>query len=329
MRVLLTGATGLIGGRLAELLLEQGYQVNALVRSQNKLKKEVQENSSVFQGDILDKESIGRAMKNCEAVFHLAAFAGIWSKDKMLPYKVNVNGTKNILDAALKYKVRKVVFTSSAGTLSPSNDTDPVDENSPLPETYHTDYEVSKRQAEELCMEYNRLGLKTVVVNPTRVFGPGPLNKSNSVAVIIKKYLSGRWRFVPGNGKSTGNYAFIDDVAAGHIQALKLGTPGEKYILGGANASFNEFFSQLSKVSRKKHRLFHIPFPLIDLFAESEQFFAEVFGKTPVITPPWAKRYRQNRLVSSRKAITELDYKITILPQALRKTIDWLESSGK
>lgn len=326
MRCMVTGATGLIGNKLVNELLKQDFQVNVLVRSPDKLQADIREKIDVFQGDLLDKESIMRAMKGCGAVFHLAAFAGIWSKDKMLPYKVNVTGTRNILDAALKSEINKVVFTSSAGTLAPSSDSKPVDETTPLPDQYPTDYETSKRQAEQLCSEYGRLGLKIVVVNPTRVYGPGPLNKSNSVAVIIQKYLAGKWRFVPGSGRYTGNYVFIDDVAAGHVLALIHGEPGEKYILGGANTSYNDFFSQLAEVSGKKHRMFHLPFPLIRIFSGIELFIAQSFGKNPLLTPTWAKRYKQNRLVSSGKAITSLGYKITPLPAGLKKTIDWLRS---
>ncbi|MFW6289340.1 MAG: SDR family NAD(P)-dependent oxidoreductase [Mariniphaga sp.] len=150
MRCMVTGATGLIGTRLVRELLQQDFQVNVLVRSPGKLAEDVSEQVNMFQGDILDKTSINNAVKGCSAVFHLAAFAGIWAKDKMLPYRVNVTGTRNILEAALKNDVGKVVYTSSAGTLSPSQGGIPVNENMPMPESYNTDYEMSKRQAEQL-----------------------------------------------------------------------------------------------------------------------------------------------------------------------------------
>ncbi len=325
MRCMVTGATGLIGSQLVRDLLQQDFEVNVLVRTPHKQPEEIRKRVSVFQGDILDKKSINNAMHGCNAVFHLAAFAGVWTKDKMIPYEVNVTGTGNILEAALKNDIGKVVYTSSAGTLSPSDGTIPVDENTPMPESYNTDYEITKRQAEQLCDEYGRMGLHIVVVNPTRVFGPGPLNKSNSLAIIIQKYLAGKWRFVPGSGRYTGNFAFVEDVAAGHVLALKYGVPGERYILGGANVSFNEFFRQLANVSGKKYRLFHLPFPLIAVFSKVELFLAEKFGITPLITPGWANRYRQHQLVSSGKAITQLGYTITLLPAAIKKTIDWLQ----
>lgn len=324
MKCLVTGATGLIGSRLVRELLEQEYDVNVLVRSPQKLPEGIRRRVNVFQGDLMDKESIGKAMIGCNAVFHVAAYTGIWSKDKMIHFRVNVTGTRNILESALNNDVGKVVYTSSAGTLSPSEGAVPVDENTPMPDNYTTGYDFSKRQAEQLCDEFGRLGLRIVVVNPTRVYGPGPLNKSNSIALIIKKYFEGKWRFIPGDGSCTGNYAFVGDVAAGHVLALKNGIPGERYILGGANVSFNEFFSRLAQVSGKKRHLIHVPFPLISALSEMELFMAEYFGRYPLLTPEWAKRYRQHRLVSSGKAITRLGYTITILPEALQQTIDWL-----
>ena len=151
MKCMVTGATGFLGTRLVEELLARGFQVNALVRSPNKLAASVSQKITVFQGDVMADDILNQAMRNCEVVFHLAAFAGIWAKDKMLPYRVNVTGTKNILDAAMRNKINKVVFTSTAGTLAPSDKTQPVDENTPLPESYHTDYARSKLLAENLC----------------------------------------------------------------------------------------------------------------------------------------------------------------------------------
>lgn len=327
MKCMVTGATGFIGIRLVQKLLEQNDQVNILVRSKHKLPEEIQRKVSVFEGDLMNLEAIENAMNNCDFVFHLAAFAGIWSKDKMLAWRTNVEGTKNILNAALKNKIKKVVYTSSAATFPPSKEIEPVDETSQLPDSYLTDYEITKRKAEQLCMEFTTKGLDTVIVNPTRVFGPGPLNKSNSVTILIKKYIKGMWRIIPGNGNQIGNYVFIDDVVNGHIGALKKGVPGEKYILGGVNVSYNVFFTTIGRVAKREHKLFHLPYPAMSAFSKIELFLAETFGKPPLITPPWVKRYNQNRLVSSEKAIKELAYSVTPLSEGIEKTILWLNSN--
>lgn len=326
MKCLVTGATGFIGNKLVQELLKRGVQVRVLVRSKNKLPPDIQKKVTVFYGDVTTISAIDSAVKNCDFIFHLAGFAGIWSKDKTLAYRTNVEGTRNILEAALKNDIQKVVFTSSAATLPASEQDNHIDEDSPMPDAYLTEYEKTKREAEQICLEYNTRGVNTVVVNPTRVYGPGPLNKSNSVTILIKNYIKGTWRFIPGNGNQVGNYVFIDDVVEGHIRALERGLPGEKYILGGTNVTYNEFFETIGKVKGKHYKLYHLPQSVMAAFAAFELFCAENFGKTPLITPPWIKRYNQNRLVSSQRAMEELGYSVTPLEEGIEKTILWLNA---
>ncbi len=327
MKCFITGATGFIGNNLAKELLDEGNELHVLVRSQKENRLFDHENVTVFYGDLHSAEVINKAMKGCDIVFHMAAYANLWSKDKSLAYKTNVLGTGNILEAALKNHVKKMVFTSSAATLPPSKEKEEVDESTLPPPAFLTDYEVTKNEAEQLCLEYCKKGLDVVIVNPTRVFGPGFLNKSNSVTIMIKNYIKGIWRINPGDGSQIGNYVYVNDVVKGHLLAMKKGTPGERYILGGTNASYNEFFSVLAFVSGKKRFMFHFPFSWMMIIAKFEFFMAENFGKKPLITPPWVKRYLQNRLVSSQKAINELSYSITPLAEALEETILWLKSS--
>lgn len=326
MKCLVTGATGFIGNRLVEELLKLGHEVHILARSKEKVIQLYGNRITFFEGNLWDLDAIQQAMQSCDAVFHLAAFANIWSRDKMLAFKTNVTGTKNILETAFQNKVKKVVFTSSAAVFPPAVNKEEIDETVVLPEKYLTDYETTKVQAEQLCIEYCKKGLKVVIVNPPRVFGPGLLNKSNSVTILIKKYVAGNWRIIPGAGDAIGNYVFIDDVVNGHILAMKSGISGEKYILGGTNISFNSFFDTISKVSQKNFRLFHLPFPIILAVSKIELFLAKTTGKKPLITPPWARRYLQNRPVSSKKAIHELNYTITPLDEGIRKTIEWLKT---
>lgn len=327
MKCLVTGATGFIGNKLVQELVNQGNYVNVMVRSSNKAQNFNHKEITLFQGDLLDLKTIHEATKDCEFVFHLAAFANIWSKDKKLAFKTNVTGTINILDSSLRNGVKKVVFTSSAATLPPSENQEEVDETFPLPKKYLTDYETTKQQAEQLCIEYCKKGLNVVIVKPPRVFGPGFLNKSNSVTILIKNYIRGTWRIIPGNGEQIGNYVFIDDVVTGHILALLNGVPGEKYILGGTNISYNDFFELLAKVSHKKYKLLHFPISIMLAISKFELFMAETFGKKPLITPPWVKRYLQNRPLSSKKAINYINYTITPLDIGMAKTIQWLKSN--
>ena len=326
MKSLVTGATGFIGNNLVYELLNRQHKVNVLVRSPHKLSEKLKNKITLFEGDLFANEEMEKAMKNCDCVFHMAAFANIWSKDKSLARRTNVEGTQNILHAAVKNNVKKVVFTSSAATLPPSADKEEVDETFPTPDSYLTDYETTKREAELICKDFAKQGLHTVIVQPPRVFGPGKMSKSNSVTLMIKKYIKGTWRIIPGSGVQIGNYAYIQDVVNGHILALEHGKSGERYILGGTNASYNQFFETIKEVSEKNYRMFHMPFPVMLGVAKFELFMAESFGKKPLITPPWIIRYMQNRLVSSEKAKNDLKYNITPLDEAIAKTIDWINS---
>lgn len=324
---MVTGATGFIGNNLTHELLKRKYEVNLLVRSKNRLDNKLKTECKVFEGDLHDLDVIKDSVKNCDCIFHLAAYANIWSRDKSLAYNTNVEGTKNIFEAALKNSVKKTVFTSSAATLAPSTRKEEVNESFPEPENYLTDYESTKHEAEKLALEYCNKGLDISIVNPTRVFGPGLLSKSNSVTILIKKYISGTWRFIPGSGKQIGNYVYVDDVVKGHIFAQQYGKPGERYILGGTNISFNGFFELLKEVSGKNYKLYHLPHSLMLAISKFELFMAEVFGKKPLITPPWIKRYVQHRLVSSQKAIGEIHYTITPLNKAMELTIAWINKT--
>jgi len=324
MKILITGATGFIGKTLTQKLAEDGHMVHAMYRSEEKAKTIEHRNVRLFKGDITDYSSLESAMGSCEVVFHMAAYAKVWAKDSATFNRINVQGTVNVLDAALREGVRKIVFTSSAGVFGPSVN-GIVTEKTERKISYFNEYEIAKALAEEKISEYINRGLDIVVVNPTRVYGPGILNESNGITKMIKKYSEGKFRWIPGNGKSIGNYVYVDDVVEGHILALEKGKSGERYILGGNNVSFNSFFEQLAAASGKNQRMIKLPLPLMQAIAYFLSLRAKVFGIPPLITPPWVKRYVHNWEVSSEKAIYELGYEITPLDVGLKKTLGWLK----
>ena len=330
MNIFITGATGYIGANLALRLADSGDNVHMLCRltadrqvSKSKASLLNHGNIRVFEGDVLDRESIENAMQSCEYVYHLAAYARVWAENPQTYFDVNVQGTKNILDAAIKSGIKKVVVTSTAGVLGPSNGT-PVNEESIRTVDFFNEYERSKYIAEEEIHHYIRKGLDIVIVNPSRVYGPGLMSESNSVSKLIDRYLKGKWHLIPGNGETIGNYVFIDDVVNGHLLAMSKGLTGEKYILGGDNVSYNEFFGTLIKVSQKKYKLYKTPLSLMLAFAKVQELLANSFNRPPLITPKWVKRYLYNWVLSSQKAGRELGYEITPFEEGMEKTIKWL-----
>jgi len=325
MKIMVTGSTGFVGIPLCLELARRGDQVNALARSVPGAQPLHHPNIRVYKGDLQDPSGISKAMEGCEAVFHVAAHTGIWSRDPHLSYKVNVEGTRNVLAAALTEGVRKVVITSTAGVMGPSPGKGVlVDEETNRVPYWATNYEKTKREAEKLAFSYLEKGLEVVVVNPSRIYGPGLLNESNSLTKMIKRYCEGKWRFIPGSGESHGNYVYIEDVVRGHLLAIERGKAGERYILGGENLSYNQLFQMIGQTTGMERRMFHLPMGPMLLFARSQEWMAEVFGKKPLIMPALVKKYSLDWNLSSKKAQSALGYAITPFDEGLRKTLEWL-----
>ena len=251
MKVLVTGATGFIGSNLVKELVKRKYKINCLCRDLSKTSDLLHPDINIFRGDILNYNTIKTAISGCNGLFHMAAFTETWTKDQADIYRLNVAGTWNVLEAALSENVKDIVITSTAGVLGPST-SGVIDEHYKREIPYFSKYEETKQIAEDLALDYTSKGLNIRIVNPTRVFGPGPLNESNSVTRMIRLYTSGKWRFLPGNGESIGNYVYIDDVVAGHIRVMENGKSGERYLLGGENISYNAFFALLGELTGKK-----------------------------------------------------------------------------
>lgn len=324
---MITGATGYVGERLALHLAQAGHHIHALVRSPQKAAALLQHpHIKTFKGDLQDQASILAAMQGCEEVYHLAAYAKVWDKNPRAFYEMNVEATRHVLEAALFLGLRRVVCTSTAGVLGPSIGGKLVTEESRPQEALSTEYERTKAEAEEVAWEYAKKGLEVVVVNPTRVYGPGQFSESNAVTKLIKRYQEGKWKVLPGDGKRIGNYVYIEDVLQGHIAAMEKGKSGERYILGGSNASYQEFFDTIGLCIGRKYKLVPLPLWLMMGFAKIQLFLAEKFGRQPLITPPFIRKYLHDWSLSSEKAIKQLGYQITPLQEGIQKSLDWLQS---
>ncbi len=330
MNCLLTGANGFIGIRLAEELSSGGHTVRCLVRSPDKFRPLSGLNGvTPVIGDLGSVHILEAAARGCDTVFHLAAFAKPWSKDKSLPFRINVTGTENVLKAAHKAGVKRFVFTSSAAVIGPSPGIDPIDEEYPRSVPFFNEYEETKAAAEELVKSYSRDGMECVIVNPTRVYGPGPVNESNSVTRMISLYSRGRWRIIPGDGTCVGNYVLVDDVVRGHIQAALKGRAGHRYILGGDNITFDQFFETLADLTGKRRWLIRFPVSLMTVVARVMEWQAGITGIAPLITAPWVKKYLNHWSLSSRKAREDLGINPVSFAEGAKITLDWLRGSGK
>lgn len=322
-RIFVSGATGFIGSRLVDRLADEGCLVHAFYRSESKADLIRRDGVQLHKGDILDEASVISAMKGCGEAYHVAAFAGVWAKDPSQIFRQNVDGALNVLRAAAACGTRRVVVTSTAGILGPS-DGEAVDENTPAPSSFFTTYEASKSLMEKRLGELKGRGPELLIVNPTRVYGPGVLSESNGVTRMIGKYLEGSWRLIPGDGKSTGNYVHVEDVVRGQILAMEKGKAGERYILGGENISYNQLFELCRESSGVSHTLYHIPLWLMLSVASAMGLWTRLTGATPLILPGLVKKFNHNWIVSSEKAIGELGYKPRSAKEGISETVKWL-----
>jgi len=327
MRILVTGSTGFIGAALVRELVAKGYEVVCLYRNPEKIRKFPDAGVEAVRGDILDPASLAGACRGCERLFHLAAFTGVWSRNREMVRKLNAEGTRNVLEAALNAGIRDIVLTSTAGVTGPSSGT-PVTEETVRSVPFFTPYEETKAEAEKIAADYVKKGLNIRIVNPTRLYGPGELNAGNSVTRIVKLYIEGKWRFITGDGNSTGNYVFIDDAVEGHILAMEKGKPGERYLLGGENISYNGFFNLLAEITGIRRKLIRLPVSAVLAAAGLSVAAAYITGTEPFITPGHVRRLNYNWIVSSEKAVRELGYSITPLREGLVKTVEWLKSAN-
>jgi len=248
-KVFVTGATGCLGANLVVKLVKEGYEVNALVYpgTAHPYLKNLKINK--FEGDVLDKNSLRKAMKGCKYVYHVAGIVSYNKKDFNKLMKVHVEGTRNILEVAKELKVKKVVYTSSSASFGMAQDKNkPLNEKDIPSKKYKSvGYILSKHLAEKEVIKFSKKGLNAVIVNPSAFYGAGDINMNQGE--IVKNMAKGLLRFAFPGGNSV---VATDDVVEGHLLAMKKGKSGEKYILSNENMNFLKEFNILAKILNKK-----------------------------------------------------------------------------
>ena len=179
---------------------------------------------------------------------------------------------------------------------------------------------------EEILNAFSLMGTEIVIVNPSRVFGPDILSDSNGITRIMQRYIQGKWHIIPGDGNSIGNYVYIEDVVTGHIQAMENGKSGERYVLGGTNMTYNQFFNELAEPTGKRNFMIHLPVSLMKMISQMMLFMARVSGRPPLITPALVAKYNHHWNLSSAKAQKELNYHPVDFKTGAGLTINWLKN---
>jgi len=325
--VLVTGATGFIGSNVTRALINKGYEVRILLRKKAVTKNVQGLPVEIFYGDILDSNSLLKAMKGVDYVFHVAALFTFWYPNRDFIYKVNVEGTKNVMTCALRTGVKRVIHTSTAGTcgakITPG---EVVDETHPFNLQHIGDpYLNSKFYAEKVVREFVEKGLDVVIVNPTTPLGMGDV-KPTPTGFFFLKFLNGEIRGYLGGG---GNFVNVKDVAEGHILALEKGKSGERYILGGVNMTMKDFFTKVAEIAGLPPPVLKIPYPfawLYALYSEAKALFDR--ENPPFLTRSFLKATGYYLYVTHEKASKELGYIPSSIESGIREEISWFLKNG-
>jgi len=307
VRALVTGAAGFIGGHVARALDEAGCEVRALDRQ--------------LGDDVLDADAVARAADGCDAIFHLAAVYSYARRDAEAMLRVNVEGTRAVLDAAARSGVKRVVMTSSCATCGPVPGRPATEDDHPPAWELGIVYKRSKIDSEELALQAARGGLDVVVVNPTTPVGPGDARPTPTGAMVAG-VASGRIRAFTNTAI---NVVDVRDVAAGHLLALERGRTGERYLLGGEDVTLREAFAMIARHAGRTPPRVSVPWPVALGAAWTADRALRLAGREPkLLNLDETRLARVPMRFSCAKAERELGYTHRSADEALRDAVEWV-----
>jgi len=325
MRALVTGATGFVGAAVARALLADGWQVRVLARAGSDRSNLAGLPVEVSEGNLTDAATLAPAVAQCTGLFHVAADYRLGARDPEQLYRSNVDGTRNILNAARRAGVARVVYTSSVATIGIPPGGAPGNEESPSGlSDMIGHYKRSKYLAEEVAREAAGDAMAVVIVNPSTPVGPGDV-KPTPTGRIVLDAAAGR---MPAYVDTGLNIVHVDDVAAGHLLAYRLGRSGERYILGGEDMSLQQILAQISALVGRRPPSIRLPYGVILPIAYVAEAVAAVTGRPGRVTLEGVRMSRKLMFFSSAKAERELGYRARPPIEAFADAIAWFRARG-
>jgi dihydroflavonol-4-reductase len=325
MKAFVTGATGFIGASLVRELIRDGVSVKALARPGSDRRNLDGLDLEICDGDLLDPDSLARGLTGCNTLFHAAADYRLWTREPATMYRINVEGTRNILAKALDAGVSRVVYTSSVGTLGNPGDGTPGTETTPVTLAEMVgDYKKSKFMAEREAEGFIAKGLPLVIVNPSTPVGPLDI-KPTPTGKIIVDFLNGK---MPAYLDTGLNLIDVADCARGHILAAKVGKTGEKYILGNENLTLRDIFGILSELTGIPAPRVRLPYTPILAAAYLNEGIARLTGREPLIPLAGVQMARKIMFFDAAKAVRELGLPQRPVRDALGDAVSWFRSNG-
>lgn len=325
--VLVTGATGFVGSAVARALLAKGRTVRVLVRRNSDRTNLANLKVEQREGSLEDAASLAAALAGCGVLYHVAADYRLWVPRHDVMYRTNVDGTRNLMGAALQQGVERVVHTSTVATLGLHEDGTPADETTPSSlDDMIGSYKRSKFLAEEIVRSMvSEQGLPAVIVNPSTPIGPGDIKPTPTGRIVVEA-ASGR---MPAFVDTGLNIAHVDDVAAGHLLAEERGKIGEGYILGGENLSLRELLRRIALLVGRRPPTIALPIAALMPVAYATEAIARLTGGEAFVTVDSLRLARHKMYFTSQKAVTELGYSPRPVDRALEDAIVWFRRIGK
>jgi len=324
--ILVTGATGFVGSAIVRRLLDNGETVRVLARPGSDRRNLDGLSVDVTEGDLLKPDTLVDAVAGCEGLFHVAADYRLWTRDPEAMFRANVEGTRQILLAAGRAGIKRMVYTSSVATLGivPGG---VADEDTPVSyEDMIGVYKQSKFRAEETAKQViAEMSLPAVIVNPSTPIGPRDIKPTPTGRMVVEA-AAGR---MPAYVDTGLNIVHVDDVADGHLLAYEKGRIGERYVLGGENLELGDILTRIAEICGRKPPGVRIPHDLIMPIAHMAELWTRLTGGSePFVTVDGVRMAKKKMFFSSAKAENELGYSARPAGEALRDAVDWFRANG-
>ncbi|UCE85713.1 MAG: NAD-dependent epimerase/dehydratase family protein [Deltaproteobacteria bacterium] len=325
-KTLVTGAAGFIGSHVTRELLAEGREVRAMILPGEDTRNLEGLAVETVEADLLQPDSLEAALRGVDRVFHLAALYAVWLPRREKIYEVNCVGSMNLLWAAYKAEVERVVYTSSAAAVGLRPGEAAADETVAFDQMGKAnDYVYTKWLSEEEAKTFVRNGLSIVFCNPCFPFGPRDVAPTPTGQILLD-IVNGKNRFYFDGGM---NVVDVEDVARGHVLAEKNGRVGERYLLGNRNVSFKEFFELIARVTGASFKPRKLPVGLALPVADYLERRADTVTRKPPLFAGSALRYAKNYLYyDTQKASKELGYAPRPIEESIQRAVDWFAEHG-
>ena len=324
--ILITGASGFVGAAVVRRLLQAGHAVRAFIRPTSAHTNLAGLPVEIVQGDLREPDSLMRAMAGIRFVFHVAADYRLWARHPQEIVRTNVEGTRALMEAALRAGVERIVYTSSVATLKARPDGAPSDESFPLdPAAAVGAYKYSKVVAERLVETMvEERKLPAVIVNPSTPIGPRDVRPTPTGRIIVEA-AAGR---MPAYVDTGLNLVHVDDVATGHLLALEKGRIGERYIVGGQDVLLGDMLAEIARLTGRSPPKLRLPRRLIFPIAYAAETLAFLTDREPFVTITGLRLAKDRMFFTSAKAERVFGYRPRPYGEAIAEAIAWFRQHG-